>query len=118
MYFPKRSLKPILVEPLGGPITLFDRGRNGEYRVRLDTGDNSLAVFARKPAPIQITWLDYVSTTGLAAMDYLLADPRQVPPEAEPYYREKVLRMPDDYICFDPPSEPLPVGPPPGMFGR
>jgi len=32
--------KPILVEPLGGPITLFDRGPGGEYRVRLDTGDN------------------------------------------------------------------------------
>lgn len=40
VYFPRRSLKPILVEPLGGPITLFDRGRDGEYRVRLDTGDN------------------------------------------------------------------------------
>jgi len=39
-YFPKRSLKPILVEPLGGPITLFDRGRNGEYQMRLDSGDN------------------------------------------------------------------------------
>ncbi len=40
VYFPDRSLQPILVEPLGGPITLYDRGRNGEYRVRLDTGDN------------------------------------------------------------------------------
>jgi hypothetical protein len=40
IYFPKRPLKPILVEPQGGPITLFDRGHNGEYRVRLDTGDN------------------------------------------------------------------------------
>jgi len=40
VYFPKRALKPILVEPLGGPITLFDRGRNGEYQVRLDIGDN------------------------------------------------------------------------------
>lgn len=39
-YFPERSLKPILVEPLGGPITLFNRGRDGEYRVKLDTGDN------------------------------------------------------------------------------
>ncbi|MBY0524121.1 MAG: hypothetical protein K2R98_12020 [Gemmataceae bacterium] len=40
VYFPKRSLNPILVEPVGGPISLYDRGRNGEYRVRLDTGDN------------------------------------------------------------------------------
>jgi predicted O-linked N-acetylglucosamine transferase (SPINDLY family) len=70
---------------------------------------NRLLVFARKPAPIQITWLDYVGTTGLSAMDYIIADARQIPPEAERYYREKVLRMPDDYICFDATTEP-PVG--------
>jgi hypothetical protein len=39
-YFPERSLKPILVEPKDGPITLFDRGPGGEYRVRLNTGAN------------------------------------------------------------------------------
>ena len=44
--FPERSLKPILVEPVGGPITLFDRGPGGEYRVRLDTGDNLWAQWA------------------------------------------------------------------------
>lgn len=37
-YFPGRTLKPILVEPKGGPITLFRRGPNGEYFVRLNTG--------------------------------------------------------------------------------
>ena len=39
-HFAAPLLKPILVEPLGGPITLFDRGPGGEYRVQLDTGDN------------------------------------------------------------------------------
>jgi predicted O-linked N-acetylglucosamine transferase (SPINDLY family) len=74
------------------------------------TAGNRLQVFARKPAPIQITWMDYVGTTGLTAMDYILGDLRQIPPGAERWYREQVLRMPDDYICYDPPADSPPVG--------
>ena len=78
------------------------------------TARNRLLVFARMPAPIQITWMGYVGTTGLEAMDYILADRYEIPPEAEPYYCEKVLRMPDDYICYAPPAHapwpaPLPA---------
>jgi len=68
------------------------------------TAHNRLLVFARKPAPIQITWIGYMCTTGLEAMDYLLTDRYEVPESAEQYYRERILRMPDGHICYDPPS--------------
>src|SRR5262249_16998309 len=65
---------------------------------------NRLLVFARKPAPVQVTWAGYVGTTGLAAMDYILADRYEIPPEAEIHYVERVLRMPEGYVCYEPPS--------------
>ncbi len=68
------------------------------------TASNRLLVCARKPAPIQITWADYVGTTGLAAIDYLLADRFETPPEAESFYSERILRMPNGYVCYDPPA--------------
>ena len=46
LYFPERTLKPILVEPQGGPITLFRHDPNGEYRVRLNTGNRLWAQHA------------------------------------------------------------------------
>ena len=67
------------------------------------TADHRLLVFARRPAPIQISWIGYVGTTGLEAMDYLLADQFHVPPTSEVHYREKILRMPAGYVCYDPP---------------
>lgn len=69
------------------------------------TPGNRLEVFACRAAPLQITWMDYVGTTGVPAIDYLLADSHEVPPGAEAGYAEKILRMPHGYICFDPPAE-------------
>jgi predicted O-linked N-acetylglucosamine transferase (SPINDLY family) len=77
------------------------------------TAGNRLLVFARKPVPVQITWLGYVGTTGLSAMDYILADRFQLPQKTEDAYRERVLRMPDGYVCYDPPATAPPIAPPP-----
>lgn len=65
-------------------------------------GSNRLPMFAHKPAPIQITWMGYVGTTGLSTIDYLLADRYHIPESAEAHVWERVLRMPDGYVCYAP----------------
>src|SRR5262249_26692123 len=79
------------------------------------TEGNRLQVFAFKPAPIQITWSGYPGTTGLKAMDYILADRYEIPAEAEAFYSERVLRMPDAYVCYEPPGEAPGVSPLPAV---
>jgi predicted O-linked N-acetylglucosamine transferase (SPINDLY family) len=79
------------------------------------TGNNRLLTFARRPAPVQATWVGYVGTTGLAAMDYLIADRYHIPADAEKHYAEKVLRLPDGYLSYEPPPYAPPVGPLPAL---
>jgi predicted O-linked N-acetylglucosamine transferase (SPINDLY family) len=74
-------------------------------------GGGRLLMFARKPAPIQITWIGYEGTTGLEAMDYILADRYTIPAGTEASYRERVLRMPHGYVCYDPPTTSSQPGP-------
>jgi predicted O-linked N-acetylglucosamine transferase (SPINDLY family) len=69
---------------------------------------NHLLVFARKPAPVQVCWLAYQGTTGLATVDYRLTDAHVDPPGLhERYYAEESIRLPDSFGCYDPlASEP------------
>lgn len=66
---------------------------------------NRLLALARKPAPIQVTWVGFPATTGMAAMDYIIADRHQLPEKSERYFTEAVIRLPDSYIVFEPPRE-------------
>jgi predicted O-linked N-acetylglucosamine transferase (SPINDLY family) len=75
------------------------------------TRGNRLPVFARKPAPLQLTWLGYLGTTGMKAMDYFIGDPRADPSgEAEAEFSEKILRLPVTNWCFRQPPEAPVIG--------
>ena len=73
------------------------------------TSRNRLLAFARKPAPLQLNWAGYEGTTGLDAIDYVVADRFEVPETAESAYCERILRMPDGYVCYEPPEYAPPV---------
>ena len=76
--------------------------------------DHRLLVFARKPAPVQVTYLAYCGTTGLSAIDYRLTDPYLDPPDqAEPFYSEQSIRLPETYWCYRPLIETPQVQAPP-----
>lgn len=78
------------------------------------TGHNRLPIFARRPARVALTWLDYVSTTGMATIDYRITDAVADPPEvAEAGHSERLLRLPVPAWCWTPPAVTQDPGPPP-----
>ena len=58
------------------------------------TGFNRLLTLARRPAPVQVSWMGYVATTGLESVDYFVADRLLVPDEMAWQFTEKLLRLP------------------------
>lgn len=78
------------------------------------TGYNRLRVFACKPAPVQITWLGYLNTTGLDSMDYRISDGQASPPSLlDAFHSEKLLRLPHSQWHYQPPPDAPDVAPPP-----
>ena len=88
---------------------LAERIRSDEIDILVDlaghtTGEAYLA-FARKPAPIQVSWLGVLTTTGMTTMDYFLGDAQMPCPGTEHLFTETVYRLPRSFCCYRPGSE-------------
>jgi protein O-GlcNAc transferase len=94
---------------------IHDDGVHVLLDVSSHTGNNRLPMFARKPAPVQATWLGLPSTSGLEEMDYVLGDPYAIPAEFESHFSEAVWRMPESCLCLTVPDSPVKVAPLPAL---
>lgn len=108
-----------------GDLFRIIRGQSAEHvaqQIRADgvdilvdlaghTRDNRLDVLARRPAPIQMTFLGYPFGTGLPRIDYRITDSVLDPPDAPPRrgIGESLLRLPPGVCCFRPPDDAPPV---------
>jgi predicted O-linked N-acetylglucosamine transferase (SPINDLY family) len=85
----------------------------------LHTANNHLAMFAHKPAPVQVTYLGYCGSTGMDAMDYRLSDPYLDPSDSDlSVYSERTIRLPETYWCYSPPGPTPEPSPPPAATMR
>ncbi len=95
------------------------RVRQDEIDILVDltmhTANSRLLAFARRPAPVQATWLAYCSTTGMDAIDYRFTDAYLDPPgTGDEHYSEQSIRL-RSYWCYDPGVPTPDVEPPPSL---
>lgn len=72
---------------------------------------NRLPAFARRLAPVQVSWAGYPFSTGVAAIDWAFVDAAIAPPGSEALFAERLLRLPRVWTCYTPPDA-LPDIPP------
>ncbi|MDO8653798.1 MAG: tetratricopeptide repeat protein [Undibacterium sp.] len=88
---------------------LADRIRSDGIDLLIDlsghTAGNRLLTFARKPAPVQLTYLGYPGSSGLTAMDYRITDSYADVQDSSQYYSENLLRLPDSLWCYHPAAD-------------
>ncbi|WP_153147780.1 tetratricopeptide repeat protein [Dechloromonas sp. H13] len=68
------------------------------------TDFSRVAVFARRPAPVQASWVGYYATTGVREIDWKIGDPWVTPDDEAGHFTERLWRLPDSCFCFAPPE--------------
>jgi predicted O-linked N-acetylglucosamine transferase (SPINDLY family) len=109
-----REVRPLADHELAQQV------RNDRIDILVDlTGHiagNRLLTFARKPAPVQVTYIGYHNTTGLSAMDYRLTDDWSDPPGLTDHlHTERLERLPRAFFCYRPHDEAPEVTPLPAV---
>ncbi|GLI61429.1 hypothetical protein VaNZ11_003789 [Volvox africanus] len=79
------------------------------------TANNRLGVMARRPAPVQLTWIGYPNSTGLKAVDYRLTDDVCDPWDTKQTFVEELVRLPGCFLCYSPAVDAPPVAPAPAL---
>ncbi|MCC7276148.1 MAG: tetratricopeptide repeat protein [Alphaproteobacteria bacterium] len=77
------------------------------------TMGHRLRVMARRPAPVQASWIGWIDTTGLEAIDHFVTDAVEAPEGCEPLFAEHLVRLPVGAMCWTPPPYAPEVVPPP-----
>ncbi|MFZ6873231.1 tetratricopeptide repeat protein [Undibacterium sp. Di27W] len=110
--------------PTGGysDDALAQRIRDDGIDILIDlaghTANNRLSVLARRPAPVQVSWLGFAYTTGLTAIDYYLTDHMSAPPGSEHLFAEQVWRLNTPFIVYRPAPGMGEVSPLPALTGQ
>lgn len=92
-----------------------------EVDILIDLGGHSgycrLPVFAWKPAPVQVSWLGYLASTGVPGIDYVLADPVSTLKAVPEQFTEAIWYLPQTIFCFTQPVDfgEIEVLPPPAL---
>lgn len=96
--------------------------RNDGIAVLVDLAGHSpggrIEVMCRRAAPVQLAWLDYFDTMGLACYDGTISDVHSSPAGDEAFFVEKILRLPACRFVFAPPEDRIPPGPLPALRRR
>lgn len=73
------------------------------------TAGGRLGVFARKPAPLQFSWLGYFASTGLASIDAVILGSEQAGPGGQAFFVEPIELLARSHFCYAPPAYAPPV---------